>query len=312
MSDQLKKKRIENKSILAGKLMTLDNKTYGEDKNGKEYLSFKGAIQCGESPVLTRNFDFFTYKLKKDGTESKLYGNASQWVESAIPASVNAEQATMVEMSGSIADGTYVNSREELKEVMKYNMSMISKFTSYKCIVGLEGYIGSYTEELDGDDEKTGRMIMSILSQDYHKNPIILKKIIVRKEDVSNIDKCGYQEGMAGTVTASFVAVEDAAPSSGWGEQVTEGKSYSELVVIGCSNAVEIVDEGTEGLFGEDDIRNLKRMRKEYINEIKEKGYQGNKSGKDSPSTSAKKTSSAKKNSKISRLEEDDDGDLPF
>lgn len=306
MSDQIKKK-LENKAILAGKLLTLEKPVYG-NKDGKEYISFKGTVQCGESPVLTRNFDFFSFKEKKDGKASKAYESATKWLEEAIPASVNANQATMVELIGSIADGTYVNSLGEMKEVMRYNMSLISNFKSYKCIVGLEGYISSFNEEEDSNNQDTGRVVMSILSQDYHKNPIIIKKVIVRKEDRANLENCGYEAGVVGTVTASFVAVEDAQSNSGWGEQVTGGKSYSELVVVGCSNAAEILDEGTEKGLGENDVRNLKRMRKEYIDEIKEKGYLGKKGSK----TAKSATASTKRSTKATRLEEDDDGDLPF
>lgn len=311
MADVIKK--FDNNVVLAGKLAELDEVREADDKNGKHYISVKGAIQCGESTTLIRNFECFIYEKTKKNEDSKAYTNMKSWLKNAVPMTKNAESPTMVEMVGNMKDGAYVNASEELKETVKYSMSLVNPFTEYRCDITLEGYVKNVSPEMR-DDKETGRLKVELVSMDFSKNVMDIKNIIVPKEVVDGFSACGYEDGVLGKLYLSYVPHEDKAPTKGgFGKKMTAGKSYSELTVVGAEDAVEIADEGgSDTVLDRDGVKNMLSVRKEYINELKEKGYQGSK--KESSVASSGK-SFAKKNSKAKKVEEDEDedeDDLPF
>lgn len=329
MADVIKKFK-NNTAILAGKITEITQKREGDDKNGKHYTSFKGTIQCGEETVMTRNFEVFCYALTSKGKVNKNYAafnnlleeyEAKQKKDEDEDEDEDKDDSVMVELSGSISDNTYVNASNELKEGLKFGMNHVEKFTDYKCDLELDAYVQNISDEIDANDKETGRKRMTLMLMDFSKNPVVIKAV-VRKEDIDNVEGCGYDEaGVFGNkIALSYIPHEDVQESKGgWGKKVTKGHSYTELTVVGCEPASEIPDDGgSEEILDADGVKNLLYARKEYTKEKKDAGYQGNKENGSSATTSAKtsaKTSAAtssKKSTKAKKVEEDEEDDLPF
>lgn len=320
MSDVIKSFR--NEVILAGKLAELDEPRYGTDKNGRKYVSVRGAIQCVEEAVYLRRFESYINATKKDGTDSKLYERMTSWLEDAVPMTKDKENATMVELRGSIQDKPYVSSKEELVEGVRYSMQFINDFTEYKCDVNLEGYVKEPFAEIV-DEKETGRMKTEIISTDSFRNVIHIKNIIIPEDMVEGFNESGYEDGnVTGTLFLSYLPTEvKEAPvnNGGFGKQrTTDGKNHLELVLIGGEPSVELADDD------EDDnpkvvtkamVKRMNVARKNRLQEIKDAGYQGSKSDssrKSGFSKSSSKTSSAKTSSKAKKVEEEDEDDMPF
>ena len=286
MSDKVR--QMTNQVILTGKIAEFEMKTgtvtNGESK-GAPYVSIKGQIQFGDHKAMTRAFERYVQEYRiKDGkkTESKAYEPTLNWANSVKSvAKYNWDEATEVSLTCSLATNDYVNKENKLIEALKYNIAFINDVDGeYKGTADIEGYIQSIAPETKGKDEdqvETGRLRVTILTNDFFGNIIPVKNIIVPVELKEAFEE-GYEVGQTAKVFVDFTlhkGEEKPKKSGGIGVQrTTDAKSYVEMILTGADPAV---DEDEEEAFSKEAVKIGLAERKTFLDELKEAGYQGEK-----------------------------------
>lgn len=316
MSDKIKK--VVNAVTLIGKIAEFEYKTGVTKEESIPYVSIKGAIQFGDSKVQTKKFERYVQQRSKskdgkEGKENKLYEKTLTFAKSVNSiASTKEEEATIVEIQGSIASNDYVNDKEELIESLKVDATFfndVDEGVEFKGVLDIEGYIQSIIEETKGEDKvETGRLRVTLVTMDFFGNAIQVKNIIV-PTDIKEAFQESYEVGQTAKLYIDYVvnkAPEKPKKSGGIGTQrTTDGKSYIEMVVTGADPAL---DEDDEGSITKQAVKIALTERKGMLAELKEKGYQGKK-GQSISSDNRKSVGSAKGRNKPALV---DDDDLPF
>lgn len=305
MSDKVR--QMTNKVVLTGKVTEFEMKTgtiqKGENK-GAPYLSLKGSIQFGDHKAMERSFERFLQEYRvKDGVKkkNKAYAKTLEWANSVKSvAKVGWDEATEVSLQCSFATNDYVNKEEKLIEALQQDISFINDVDGeYGATADVEGYISAITPEVKGEDkEETGRLRVTILTNDFFGNIIPVKNIIVPAE-LKEAFEDGYEVGQTAKVFITYElhkGEEKPKKTGGIGVQrTTDGKSYVEMILTGADPAI---DEDEEGAFSNEAVRIGLAERKATLEKLKEAGYQG----------SAGKSISSAKPASTSITDED----LPF
>ena len=315
-TDQIR--NLTNQVVYSGYLATLENVKTGVDKNGSEYLSFRGTIQCGEDATLTRPFKSYIKAKKKDGSDSDNFAKVSKWVKEAVPMTKNKENATMVRMVGSLSANDYVDKTGALRETNIATMQFFNDFDEFACDLDIEGYIKSVDEEERGpDDDKkpTGRMRMRLIGMDFYHNALDFKSIVIPKDLVDALEDNGYEQGRTAKMFLTWMINSNEEPKpkkKGFGQQrVTEGRSYVELVLTGGDTAYDEDDEKLSISNGM--AKAMLNERSNRLKELEEAGYQGASSDGSSGSSSSSRSGFGNKgSSKKMAPVVDDDSDIPF
>ena len=189
MSDKVK--QMTNKVVLTGKVTEFEKRvgtiSSGESK-GAPYISFKGKIQFGEHKAMERSFERFVQEYSvREGKkkENKAYERTVEWANSVKSvADSNWEEATEVSLQCSFATNDYVNAEEKLVEALKCSVAFINDVDGeYGATADVEGYISQITPETRGEDQnETGRLRVTVLTNDFFRNIIPVKSIIVPAE----------------------------------------------------------------------------------------------------------------------------------
>ena len=306
-------RQLENKVHLAGALAELGEVIEGKTANGIPYLSFSGAVQCGPEAVSTVRFRSFIKSKKSDGTDSKLYANAKEWLKKAVPMTKNTDKPTMVDLVGSLTDNPFVNNKGELVEGYQYSVQLFGQFKEYAAEIDLEGYIQSIVDETKGpdSDDTTGRQRMRLISRDIFGNTLDINKIVVPKELVRDLSDAGYEKGCTTTIYISLTPNEAPAQvkKGGIGKQrVTNGTAYLEWVMTGAS---EIIDPDSDKALDRKLIKDAMTERKNRLDELKENGYQGGNSNS-TPASTSSRNGIGSKSSTVTMTPIEEDDDLPF
>ena len=167
-SDQIR--RLQNVVILEGALAELEEPRTGTGKDGINYISLRGAVQCGDTGVYTRSFRAFIKEKKTNGEDSKVYKDVVEWLKTATPMTKNAENPTMVRLQGSLSDNVYVNREGVLVEGTEVSVQFFNEFKSFNASLQLEGYIKDIKPEVRGKDDdahETGRYKMHFITRDF-------------------------------------------------------------------------------------------------------------------------------------------------
>jgi len=269
---------LENKVELGGILAELSEIREGVTKEGSiPYVSFNGAIQCGETPDMTVRFRTFVKSKKADGSESKIFAKVKNWAQTATPLTraTASNPATKVNMLGSVTDNPYVNDKGELKEATQFNMQLINDFQKYQANINLEGFIHSITDETTAEGDVTGRKKMRLIARDFFRNTLDIKNIIIPEAIVEDVENGGYERGRTATFKMSLLPntkTKAAKKGSGIGDWNTEVSSHTflEWVMTGASEVINIDDEKAL------DAKLIKRAMEErvsHLEEVKSKGY---------------------------------------
>ena len=312
-SDQMR--ALKNVVHLAGTLAQLDPIAEGNTKDGIPYLAFRGMVQCGEEAIYTVPFRVFVKSKKTDGSDSKTYANIKDWYSKAIPLTQDTENATKVDMRGSLTDNPYVNANGDLIEATQFNMQLFNTFKNYAAEITLEGTILSVTDEVR-DDNPTGRGRVRFFTRDIFRNSMELKNIVVQSTDensevnMSTLADAGYVKGTTTTLFIDLLPAKASAPvkkSGGIGKQhVTEGTNYLEWVLTGA----EDIAMGDDVLTGKI-VKAALAERTSHLDEIKRAGYLGSKksvtSAIDDYDTSRATASASPETSPV-----EDDDDFPL
>ncbi len=307
MSDKVR--QMTNKVVLTGKVAELEVKD-GTTKKNVPYISVRGTIQFGEHKAMTRKFRkmVMEYSIKDDGThkENKNYPNVVEWAENAKSiAKSSYDDATEVSIQGSFITNDYVNREDKLIESLKIDAAFFNNVDGeYKATADVEGYIQSIVPETKGEDqEETGRLRVTILTNDFFGNIIPVKNIIVPAELKDAFEE-GYEVGQTAKVFIDFIlheGEEKPKKSGGIGiQRVTTGASYVEMILTGAETPL---DEDDENAFSREAVRIGLSERKAALDALKEKGYQGGDSGK---SISSSAPTTYKPKTSVS------DADIPF
>ena len=284
MSDKVR--QMSNRVNLSGKVVELEVRK-GTTEKKVPYVSVKGAIQFGEHKAMARNFEKFVqeYSIKEDGShkENKAYPRIVEWADKAKSAASlkDGEVATEVSIQGAFATNDYVNKENKLVEALKIDVAFFNDFDGeYKGTADIEGYIQAITPETKGEDkEETGRLRVTVLTNDFFGNIIPVKNIIVPSE-LREAFEDGYEVGQTAKLFIDFVLHEgEAKPKKTGGigvQRTTEGASYVEMILTGADPAL---DEDDENAYSKEAIRIGLAERKAELDKLTEKGYQGGNSG---------------------------------
>lgn len=295
MSDKVR--QMVNKVVLTGKVTEFEKRTgtisSGESK-GAPYISFKGKIQFGEHKAMERSFERFVQEYSvREGKkkENKAYERTVEWANSVKSvADSNWEEATEVSLQCSFATNDYVNAEEKLVEALKCSVAFINDVDGeYGAMADVEGYISQITPETRGEDQnETGRLRVTVLTNDFFGNIIPVKGIIVPAE-LREAFEDNYEVGQTAKLFITFElhkGEEKPKKTGGIGVQrTTDGKSYVEMILTGADPAM---DEDDKDSYSKEAVRIGMSERKAKLDELKEKGYQGSK-GKNSGSVSKPK-----------------------
>lgn len=283
MSDKVR--QMTNQVVLTGKVTEFEMKTgtvANGDSKGAPYVSIKGEIQFGEHKAMTRSFERYVQEYRvKDGkkTENKVYTPTLDWAKTVKSvAKTNWDEATEVSLTCSFATNDYVNKEEKLIEALKCTVAFINDVKGdYKATADIEGYIQSIVPETKGEDQtETGRLRVTILTNDFFGNIVPVKNIIV-PEELREAFEDGYEVGQTAKVFVDFTlhkGEEKPKKSGGIGVQrTTDGKSYVEMILTGADPAL---DEDEEDAFSKEAVRIGLAERKVELDKLKEEGYKGN------------------------------------
>lgn len=321
--DQIR--NLTNRVHLGGILAELDKSSIKEGKgtDGVPYISVKGAVQCSPNDAAyTAYFSIFCKATTAKGTENKSYAKIKKWVKTAVPMTKDKENATFVDMMGSLTSNNYVSADGTFKETFVYNINFINDFKEYCFDLDIEGYVNGIEDMKDDNDEETGEKRIGLTSKDFFNNALIFDKknkmnlLIADKETAESFDDVNYEAGK--TITISCMRdkkeAETKVKKSGFGRQpVTSGPATMYWKIVGGDEAL---DEDDEKSLTKAQIKTLTSQYNENNNAIIEKGYQGGK--KDSNSSESRKGFN-KRNSDseddedsngFKEVEEDDD--MPF
>lgn len=333
-TDQIR--QLTNQVRLSGYLAELSDARTGVTQNGTPYMSFSGAIQCGEDAVNTVQFRTFVKSKKSDGSDSKNFVKVQEWYSNAVPMTkAPKENCTMVSALGSITDNPYVNNAGKLIEATQFNIVSFSDFNTqrgFEAIIDIEGYIMGVSEETRGEEATpTGRGKLRLMSRDIFSNILDIKNIIVPNSEDLNpemLEEAGYTRGATATIYVSLLPNTPVARprTGGIGKQrEVTGRQYLEWVMTG---ATEIVDPDSEDAIQTGVAKKAMNVRKAMLQEIESNGYlgsggststTGNSSSSASRGTIGTKSVSASKSTATTKtpdkngfIEVEEDEDFPF
>lgn len=306
MSDKVR--QMTNRVVLSGKVAEVEVRK-GVTEKKVPYVSVKGTLQFGEHKAQARNFEKFAmeYSVKEDGShkENKNYPKILAWADSVKSvASCKADETpTEVTIQGSFATNDYVNKENKLVEGLKIDVAFFNDLDGeYKGTADIEGYIQAIVPETKGEDkEETGRLRVTVLTNDFFGNIIPVKNIVVPAE-LREVFEDAYEVGQTAKFFIDFVLHEgEAKPKKSGGigvQRVTEGASYVEMILTGADPAL---DEDDENAYSKEAVKIGLAERKAALKTLEEKGYQGG-TGKPSGNTSG----SSKPKTQVA------DEDIPF
>ncbi len=302
-------KPLNNRARVAGVLVGLSELKEGVTQDGVPYCSFSGKVSCDPEGKVEISFRTFEKAKTKAGKDMANYPKVLAWYKNAVSKESNADNPTMVEISGSLTDNPYVNLHNELVEACQYSLKYFSEFRNYKAQIDIEGYIESLVEETTGEDETpTGRMKMTLISRDGFNNTIVLKNVIIPADFVDSLDDAGWEKGA--TISAAIDIVPSASVktvnTAAFGKQHTiQSAVRKEMVVTGGEVAI---DPDSERALKRSQVKAMMDERKAKLDATEAAGYQGNKGGS---SVSRGSIGSKKVQTKVDNSFDLDD-DMPF
>lgn len=312
-TDQIR--QLANRVHFAGTLAELSEMREGNTKDNVPYISFSGVLQCGEDAVYNIPFRTFVKSKKSDGTDSKNFAKVKAWYNSAVPMTVN-QNATKVDMVGSLTDNPYVNVQGKLVEGTQYNVQLFGDFKEYAAEIDLEGFVHSIVDETRGEDaDPTGRKRMRLITRDIFGNTIDIKNIVVPQDLVDPLEDAGYGKGTTAKFFITLTPNSRPKPVKKGGigvQRETQGLSYLEWIMTG---AEEPIPEDNENYLDPKLIKKAMEVRKQHLEEVEEAGYQGNQTPTGGTTTTANRNSvggksTAKTDDNFTEVEADED--FPF
>lgn len=284
MSDKVR--QMTNKILMTGKIAEFELKE-GTTKAGVPYISIKGAVQFGseKEKTLTRRFEKFAqeYSVNKESgakKENKAYATLLKWAKGVNSiASSSYEEATEVKLQCSFANNDYVDREEKLIESTRFEMAFVNDVDGdYGATADIEGYIQAIAPEVRNEAE-TGRLRVTVLTNDFFGNVIPVKNIIV-DEDLREAFEDNYEVGQTAKLYVDFKVRKTAEKPKATGgigvQRQTEGGSYLEMILTGADPAL---DEDDEKAFSKEAVKIGLAARKEALDKLVEAGYQGNSGG---------------------------------
>lgn len=299
---------------IAGILAELESRT-GTDKNGNNYLSIKGAVQCHPTDsAFTARFQFYSSELTKNGTTSKLYVSAKDWLKTVTPMTKDKENPSMVSLSGNIRQNNYVGQDGTFREDIVSDIKFFNEFQEYAYDINVEGYIKNITDEII-DDEATGRKKIVLVSKDF-RGAIMFHKdntIIAERDIAEQLDDAEYENGRTVLMRLERAKEEPKVTpkKGGFGKQpIAKGRIRTYWKLVGGDPALDLDDPES---LDKGQIKDLLYVYEERNKEIVDKGYQGKKNDGGSTAGAFKETKKPVAKAKDDDfVEVDDDDELPF
>lgn len=305
-----------NSMRLNGQVMRISRLVEGTDKNGKAYVSFRGALKVGGEEGHLYEFEGMCYKLSKDGKPTKSYERAVNWFAGVYEAIQN-DQAipeVYVTLIGNLEPRDFVASSGELRETNSFRVSQILDFTKDPngddAYIAIDGYIRSLKPEIDPKtEEETGRYIMSLISVTFRKEALIISKILVEDEAVDYVND-NFEVGSFVRVTLGYHWTENIATPT---QKVGIGRMKTNVVTRPIRDyylmGMDIPLEDDNIKENKALIKTLMAEREAKLDAIEEEGYKGSSEG---PSKTPKKNTSFGKAKTTSTTPYVEDDEIPF
>lgn len=309
-----KTRDFTNSLRLNGQVARMSRFATGTDKNGKEYVSFRGAMKVGGENGHFYDFEGMCYKLTKDGKPTKSYERATNWFAGVYNAIQNDEDIPEIyaSLSGSLEPRDYVAASGELRENNVFRVSQILDFVKDPngddAYLAIDGIISTLKPEIDPKtEEETGNYIMSLVSTNFRNEAVVIPKILVEEDAVDYVTE-NFEVGSFARITLGYKWSEDSTAAT---PKVGIGRMKGNVVSRPIRNYYLM---GMDVPMEDDNIKENKALMKTLLSErqvrldeIEEEGYKGNSNkAASTPKKFTKKTTSAK-----SAPVEDDD-EIPF
>ncbi len=303
-----------NKVVVVGTLAEVGNLKFDENAVSKSNDKIKGAITKVDfkkpSFVIDVNGQQIgvntlpTYKTKEDKESGKIVENDRF---KALETIMGYPVGTRVKVEGSIAVGNPYMGKNGIIEPVSVQM-----FTMTSSGVGeddyaegkISGYVRSIKDEVDKDDNETGRSLVDfwILNYDGSVSPITL---VVAEEDVEGFEET-YEKGDSAILDFDITVrrVGGKKSSGGFGHResrVVSGFNVTEYVIF---NGETVEEDGKNGdyFIDEDDFKKLFKAHQQKCEEAK-----------NAPSNSDDKPKKGLGSARKSHVETtDDDDECPF
>lgn len=265
------------------------------DKNGKSFVTgsaligvdqeIDGKLSENEIPV-----SMFAYRKKKDGTDNKVYDGILKMREdyTSLAAAEDPKLASTVTItSGKIAENNFISKKSGLPisgfQISSNFMSKARSSDEQKATFELSGVVGDIVEELDKDENPTGRYKIKFIVIGYGGKANVVE-IIVNKPNAINHVTTNFKKGdtvnIGGIISMTY-KVTTVLEEQGFGEPIKRVKTESrrELILTSCS-AAGLEEELS---YDSDEVKASLAERTERINKMVE----------DAKTTSAPKSKSS-------------------
>ncbi len=290
----INKVESKNEVNICGLLTELDVNT-GTTSDGRDYVrgrakikvdqDINGGMTTSEIPV-----SMFAMKLKKDGGANKAYNQILSYKENLISASAveDISQASRVVVSSGftrISENMYVNRSGNVVSTFQIDGNYINpaRNDDKDCAkFELSGVVGKKYEELDNEDNPTGRLnvVLIVITYGGKANRINLIAEGNAKAHIENNWEEGDTVQLTGRINFSF-KTETIVEEQGFGEPIERTKTVStrELIITGGS------PEGLDSALSYDasDIKIALDDRQRRMDELKNKSKNTQKSSASKP-----------------------------
>lgn len=280
----ISKVESKNEVTICGLLTELDI-TPGTLTDGREYVRGRAKIKVdqeinGEMTTSEIPVSMFAMKFKKDGGANKAYNQIIGYKDTLISASAveDITQASRVSVSSGftrISENNYMSKSGNIISTFQIDGNYINPVRSYDekdCAkFELSGVVGKMYEEVDNEDNPTGRLnvILVVITFGGRANRINLIAEGNAKAHIENNWAEGDTVQLTGRIKMSY-KVETWTEEQGFGEPIERTRTVStkELIITGGS------PEGLDSALSYDasDIKVALDERQRRIDEIKNKG----------------------------------------
>lgn len=278
----IKKVQSTNKVTIIGILseLEIEPKT---TPDGREYVQGMAKIKVDQevNGQMTENVipvKMFSMKKTKEGKDNAVYQGILKMSEelTSLASAETPAQASVVSItSGQVVDNTYPDKTTgEMRNSFQITTNFIKKANSddeQRAKFELSGVIGNIADEVDGNGDETGRLVIKFIVIGWKGRADVITLIAENPVAVNHI-RSNWEKGdtvsLAGTINMTY-KVETWEEEQGFGEPIKRSKTTSkrELLITGGSPCG--LDE--ELSYDNDAIKLALDERTARLNEAKEK-----------------------------------------
>lgn len=271
------KVEAKNDIKIAGKLIDITFRE-GRTSAGKDYESATATIRVtqtyfGREETSDIPVSFFSTKYKNDGKPNPGYANLQQLKTKKTAANVGIDSADVLYLSKVKIKENNFPSRVtgQLINSWQLNGSFFSSGAANETATfDTEIYIFDIHDELDSEQESTGRLIIRGGIVGYNEDLSVIDFIVEAPDCVDYISRAWSPNdfvNVQGRIRYTVQEIEQKVSKSSWGEEIPSGpstKTVRELIITNGSD--EAYDE--EFAYNPTDIKKIFNIRKAKLEQM--------------------------------------------